>query len=473
MPKHVMHCDAAIRRMDQQTSVLRSATVALLASAPLAAYAVPVIPNGAGFGIETPAGRGGQVYRVTNLNESGAGSLKACVAASGPRVCIFEVSGVIRLTEDLHVWNPNITIAGQTAPSPGVMLRGAALSINTSDVLVQHIRVRVGDDPVGPSMGNRDALKIESSTLIGNIVIDHCSFSWALDETVTLWDRWNNVTLSNNIIAEGLHERADGHASGYGLLLGQSGGGRATVIGNLLAHNQARNPLNRSYSSVFVNNVIYNARGQSSTVQSMNGVVTQNSFIGNVYIPGPDTAHSTPLNVSVGNDEYALPPASKIYLADNVGFDAGATASAVGNEWSLASSGVPTSIKANLPPIWPAGLTRLPTSGGVALEHVLKSAGARPADRDSVDTRIVRSVRDRTGRILNCVAPNGTARCARNAGGWPTLAENTRRLTLPADHQTMTASGYTRLELWLHQMAADVEGRGRVPPIAPTLASER
>ena len=114
------------------------------------AHALPVIPGAAGFGIDTPAGRGGPVYRVTNLLESGAGSLKACIDATGPRTCVFEVSGVIRLTEDMTIRNGKLTIAGQTAPSPGIMIRGGALKVHASDILIQHLRFRIGDDPVGP-----------------------------------------------------------------------------------------------------------------------------------------------------------------------------------------------------------------------------------------------------------------------------------------------------------------------------------
>src|SRR5262245_38884518 len=112
------------RRLVTSSILLAAAVLTLGASA---AKAVPVIPGSAGFGMETPAGRGGAVYKVTNLSASGAGSLKDCIDKTGPRVCVFEVSGTIRITTDLMVRNSNLTIAGQTAPSPGIMIRGAAL----------------------------------------------------------------------------------------------------------------------------------------------------------------------------------------------------------------------------------------------------------------------------------------------------------------------------------------------------------
>jgi hypothetical protein len=170
-------------------------TLALLAIGLTAAmgaatvWAVPVIPGAAGYGIDTPAGRGGTVHKVTNLNASGSGSLKACVDGTTARVCVFEVSGVIRLSSDLTIRNNKLTIAGQTAPSPGIMIRGAALKITASDVLIQHLRVRAGDDVNGPDPENRDSLKIEGTSAkpVRNVVIDHCSFSWALDETASVW----------------------------------------------------------------------------------------------------------------------------------------------------------------------------------------------------------------------------------------------------------------------------------------------
>ena len=141
--------------MTAQTPVMKpllrrvAAAVALACGLAPLANAIPVLPGAIGHGIETPAGRGGAVIRVTNLEAPGAGSLKACVDARGPRVCVFEVSGTIRLTDDLTLRNPFITIAGQTAPSPGITLRGAGLLVKTSNVLVQHIHVRPGDDAGG------------------------------------------------------------------------------------------------------------------------------------------------------------------------------------------------------------------------------------------------------------------------------------------------------------------------------------
>jgi hypothetical protein len=422
--------------------------------------------------MDTPAGRGGQIIKVTNLNDSGSGSLRACVQASGPRVCVFEVSGTIRMTNDLSIENDKITIAGQTAPSPGILLRGAALRISASDVLVQHLRVRVGDDPNGPDPSNRDALKIESPMTdpIKNIVVDHCSFSWAVDETVTMWNAWDNVTLSNNIIAEGLLQsiKSNNQTGGYGLLVGPTDG-RASIVGNLLAHNKERNPLSRGKQMVFVNNVVYNRLNMDVDLQSADGRVTSSTVMGNVFMRGADYARTTKPILVRTDSEYGVPSASKVYVADN-----SAVESVAGNEWSVVGTNTSASIsdyKASLPPVWPSGLTALPTSGGNVLNKVLKSAGARPADRDSVDRRVVQGVRDNTGRIINCVSSNGTERCTKNAGGWPSLANNRRALTLPSDPHLVTASGYTKLEVWLHQKAAEVEGRPAAPQ-APVLAIE-
>ncbi|HEY0681395.1 MAG TPA: hypothetical protein VGD45_03600 [Steroidobacter sp.] len=444
-----------------------SVAVALACGMAPLANAVPVLPGAIGHGITTPAGRGGTVHRVTNLNASGAGSLKACVDATGPRVCVFEVSGTIRLTDDLTLRNRYITIAGQTAPSPGITLRGAGLLVKTSDVLVQHIRVRPGDDPTGEPPGNRDALKIEApeTAPISNVVIDHCTFTWSIDEVASAWQYWNNISLLNNIFAEPLHDSIHPEGKhGYGVLLGPVDG-NATLAGNLFANMQSRLPMTAATRAVIVNNLIYNWGNTAVDLQSR-GDVTQNSVVGNVFVRGPDTSGDNP-PIGLRADSATLRSGAKVFLADNAG--AGSTS----DSWSLAGAIYGTlslsSFRSNYPLAWPAGMTTLPTSDNVVREYVLHYSGARPADRDSADRRIIEQTRAGTGRIINCVAPNGTTRCARNGGGWPALAENRRTLTLPSSPNTVTASGYTNLELWLHRMAAQVEGRAANPPQAPTL----
>lgn len=105
-------------------------------------------------------------------------------------------------------------------------------------------------------------------------------------------------------------------------------------------------------------------------------------------------------------------------------------------------------------------------------DQVLKNAGARPSDRDSVDKRVVLSVRARTGGIINCVAADGTTRCSKNAGGWPTLARNARKLTLPANPNSVASNGYTNLENWLHAMDLTLQGvASKDSPIAPASLS--
>lgn len=462
---------------NRRPSAARAVRLSLLAAATVAtgiasfsAGAVSVIPGAKTNGITTAAGRGGTVHRVTNLNYDGAGSLKACVDGTGPRVCVFEVSGTIALSDDLTLRNPNITIAGQTAPSPGITLRGSGILVKTSNVLIQHIRVRPGDAAGGEAPINRDGLKISGpagETPISNIVIDHCTFTWSIDEVASAWTNWNNISLINNIFAEPLHDSIHPEGKhGFGVLLGPVDG-NVTLAGNLLASMQSRLPMTAASNATIVNNVIYNWGNTATDLQS-HGLVTKNSVVGNVYLRGPDTASS---NAPIGlrADATTLRSGAKVFLADNQSGETTAN-----DPWSVAGSiyGSLTlaNFKSTSPPSWPAGMTTLPTSDNVVKNHVLKYAGARPADRDTVDTRIVAGVRNASGRIINCVAPNGTTRCERNGGGWPTLAENRRTLTLPADPNTVTSSGYTNLELWLHDMSADVEGRGRRTPASPVLA---
>src|SRR3989339_592100 len=387
---------------------------------------LPIFPGATGWGTYTRAAYGGgsnpTVYRVTNLNASGSGSLEACVAASGPRVCIFETSGVIRITSNLAIRNPYITIAGQTAPNPGIMIRGAALTVLTHDVLVQHIRVRSGDADDGPDKSNRDSLQIDNNTgQLYNVVIDHCSFSWSVDENASVWhENIYNVSVINSIFSEALYlaghpENPPDVPHSMGFIIGE-GIDRTTVAYTLLAHNNQRNiRLSDNSSAEQINTLVYN--------YGTRGVDTEGNInvIGNQFIPGTNTDTDSSIYLRIS--------AARVYTRDNINAPAGNASSPV------ATLGIPDSCI-------------LPSSA--VLNYVLNYAGARPANRDTVDTRIINEVRNRTGSFKNTVA---------EAGGWPVLAQNTRALTTPANpHADSDGDGYTNLEEWLHQYSSQVEG---------------
>ena len=460
-----------------RSATFLATTLALCAAATV--QALPVIPGGAGFGMETKAGRGGTVYRVTNLNASGTGSLKACIDREGPRTCVFEVSGVIRLTSDLIIRNNQIRIAGQTAPSPGIMLRGAALLITASDVLVQHIRVRAGDDSNGPDPDNRDSLKITGTSTkpVRNVVIDHCSFSWSIDEIASTWGPHDNITFSNNIFAEplndSLHPDYDGSGRmehGYGVLFGPSDNSSITFVNNLLAHIVERNPLSRATELVLVNNVVYDRGHMDIDLQGEDGRVSETSVVGNVFLRGPSFSRPTkPIFVRTSGS-YSLLPGSRVYVHDNRAPDSGSTYS----ELVTLTGGnvIPNLMTQTSVPVWNSGLVARQTAQNVVYSYVLDHAGARPTDRDSVDKRVVLDVRKRTGKIINCVSPNGTTRCSANAGGWPSYAQNRRTLTLPSNQASIASNGYSNLENWLNSMSRSVSGTAAAEsPAAPAALS--
>jgi hypothetical protein len=465
---------ARVSRIDAHTPYFMKkralvAAIALALGAASAAQALPVIPGATGYGTDTVAGRGGTVYKVTNLNADGAGSLKACIDGTTARVCVFEVSGTIRLTQDLIVRNSKMTIAGQTAPSPGIMIRGGALRIQASDLLIQHIRVRVGDDVVGPAPDNRDSLKLEGSDTkwVKNVVIDHCSFSWAIDEVASIWGPHDNITFSNDIFSEGLndsfHPAKDGSGGtephGYGVLLGSSpSGGRVTMERNILAHNVERNPLARARQLVFVNNLVYDRAHMDYDGQTDHDRTTMSSVAGNVFLRGPSFDRNTkPIYLRTNpRDIDVMAAGSKVYVKDNYAPESGSTTA---DQVALTGGDVLAGLlSTTTAPVWNSGLSSVKLASSEVYNSVLLNAGARPSDRDTVDKRIISHVKNRDGGTINCVAANGTSRCNHNAGGWPYMAPHTRRLTLPSNPNTVASNGYTNLENWLHSMSASVQG---------------
>jgi hypothetical protein len=427
----------------------------------------PVIPGGVGFGMSTRAGRGGAVIRVTNLNASGAGSLKACVDATGPRVCVFETSGVIRLTDLLVINNSYLTIAGQTAPAPGIMIRGAGIQIyRASDVLIQHIAVRPGDALDGPDYENRDALTISSNvTTVNNIVIDHCSFSWSTDEIFSLWQNFRNVSVTNNIIAESLHNSYHPEGPhGFGLLLGRSAGS-VTVYNNLIGTTRTRFPLSDTDRTVIVNNLLYNWAGSIPTGFQTPDRATLNSFVSNMFIPGPDSGS---LTVRIYNSTYPLRLGTKIYMSD-IATPSGRLADpySLFRKFGELSDTSLASLETSTAPVWNSGLVVRSTASNGVYNHVLAHAGTRPANRNTTDMRILNDVRNRTGVTKDCISRCTTGRTP-VPGGWPTLAANTRRFVIPTDPNHVNADGYTNLEKELHRQAAAVEGTATTSSPTPT-----
>lgn len=421
---------------------------------------VPVIPGGVGFGMNTPAGRGGAIIRVTNLNDSGPGSLRACVQASGPRYCIFEISGSIVLNSILEISNSNVTIAGQTAPAPGILIRGASFIISASDVLVQHLESRAGNTP-NSSQVNEPLIINGRSGSSRNVVMDHCSFSWTTDENVSTYRIWDNVTISNSIISESLANTENGYAA---LIENDTSYSKIAFIGNLFAHNHARNPRVEAPGFIFVNNVIYDPETYVMFLYNRDGFVSNSSVVGNVVISGPNTT-APPFVTIDGSANNAMLPGSKLYLADNM------ASGVVADQWSMVrnqASVTRSQLEATSAPIWLAGLNPMKTSGGTVYDYVLTHAGSRPGERGTVDTRIISDVRNRTGGVIHCVVDNGTSLCAKNAGGWPNLAVNRRTLTVPNNpHGDDDNDGYTNVEEWLQAMAAAVEGGSSPPPGNP------
>lgn len=417
---------------------------------------LPVFPGAVGFGVDTPAGRGGRVIRVSNLNDSGAGSLREAVQASGPRVVIFDVSGTIFLDDDIVVREPFVTIAGQTAPTPGITLAHAGLRIKSHDVLVQHLRVRPGDLVDGPDKVSRDGLAMtgdaQGDTAVYNVVIDHCSFSWSTDENVSTWYRnVHDITLINSIVSEAL--RNAGHPKGnhsMGYLIGDYTQNTA-VINNLFAHNENRNPLVQGDSSAFIaNNIIYDFANEPIVFGGGNSSLpTRATVIGNDIIPGPATRRDYAVRVygSISNG-------TRIFLSDNK--FPGRTS----DPWSVAEVSVNFDVKATVAPVTLP--VRMQIRSAAELEStLLDSVGARPLDRDAVDRRIVTDVVARTGSLIDS---------QRQVGGWPSVPGSRRVLDLPDNpNADDNNDGYTNLEHWLHDLSAQVQGRRPSTPQEVTI----
>ncbi len=370
---------------------------------------LPVFPGAEGFGTRTVAGRGGVVIEVTSLADDGPGSLRAALNVSQPRIIVFRVGGTIELQSELHIRHPFVTVAGQTAPGGGICIKGAGITITTHDVLIQHLRVRPGNEgPVDADVNDAIALlgKHEDTQGAYNVVLDHISAGWSEDEVISTWYGAHDITISWSIISEALNRsrhRKGTHSAG--LLIGDSSY-HVTVHHSLLAHNDFRNPLIiEGGTHSFVNNVIYNWGILPAEIVD-NDANTFLNFIGNTFMPGPST--------QPGNYEILLAGGNpRIYVQDN--FGPHRPDSSV-DEWTLVGFGYGENGTA---PEEYRSFVRFETnrvseeSAERSREHVLEGAGATMPHRDAVDARIIGDVREGTGAIID--SPE-------EVGGHPELA---------------------------------------------------
>ena len=433
-------------------------------------------PSAEGYGKFAVGGRGGAVYEVTNLNDSGEGSLRAAVEASGPRTVVFRVSGNIELESPIRIKNPYITIAGQTAPGNGICLKNHQLSIDADHVIIRYIRVRLGDE----SGKDYDAI---GSRYTKHIILDHISSSWSVDECVSIY-HCDSITVQWCIVSESMSK--SNHIKGSHGFGGIWGSNYGSYHHNLLAHHSSRNPRMASGSgnTDYRNNVIYNWGYQSlyggEKSQQGNDKFNFSNFniVANYYKPGPATRPGE-VSYRIANPSFrSETDHGKWYIADNA---------VVGNKEVTADNwngGVQTEIsfdKIKLEQAWPSMPINQQTAEE-AFKAVLENAGAHLPKRDVIDSRIIKEVQGgyatyegksykKENEVADPTRVSGIIDTQEDVGGWPELKStpaptDTDQDGMPdkwenkngldpdnADDRNKVASdGYTMLEKYLNSI---------------------
>jgi hypothetical protein len=377
-----------------------------------ASEAPKAFPGAQGWAARTPGGRGGRILRVTTLAPDGPGSLAEAVATHGPRIVVFEVGGVIDLGKSvLDIRQPDLTIAGQTAPSPGITLIRGGIELRTHDVIIQHLRVRAGD--AGEARGS--SWEVDTFSTQGgahDVIVDHCSMSWGIDENLSAsgprftgqtpaeWRKGTShrITYSNNIIAEGLarstHPKGE-HSKGSLIHDNVTG---ILIVGNLYANNMERNQLFKGgVQGAIVNNYIYNPGPRAVHYNLIAAEWGEQSYqvgrmalVGNVLRAGPSTPADLALLMLGGSGDL------EVYERDNMAVDRlGRPLPMHGRYTTGPARLIPLEAMPEVPDLGPV-------LGPVELQDaVIRNAGARPWDRDAVDLRIIADVIEGRGEIID------------------------------------------------------------------------
>lgn len=418
-------------------------------------------PDAHGFGITATGGYGGNIIEVTNLNASGSGSLKSALETNGSRIVIFRVGGTIDMGgSTLYISDPNITIAGETAPGGGILIKNSTLAISTSNVILRHIRIR------GSTSGD-DIIRIKAfNDNLQNIIIDHCSISWGQDEILSITvgsgsGSVRNVTVQNTILSEAI-------GSGYAVLV-MDDVKDVSFYKNLLAHNKDRQFHSSSCGTDYeiINNLIYGY--QRATELTYEGIY---DVIGNTYKASSNTSPTTWALRYQRNDfncPGANPALGKIHQSDNATF--GSSYPLLHSEWNTYQSPNRVTIGSKITPMPRIGVE------AELLPHVGNSLNS-----DSVDNRIISDYINGTGGLIT--SPD-------QVGGYPTIANGTPYPdsnndgisdTWASTHDISSASqvkstytiggktiindaGYTALEIFLAELAGDFD---RLPLDSPS-----
>lgn len=436
------------------------------------AESTTAFPGAEGYGRYVTGGRGGTVYKVTNLKDDGSvGSLRWAVNKSGARTIVFDVSGTIYLKSNLSIKNGNLTIAGQTAPGDGICLRDYTVQLDADNVIIRFMRFRLGD-----------VTATENDTFWGrnqsNIIIDHCSMSWSTDECASFYDN-SNFTMQWCVLSESL--RVSVHDKGTHGYAGIWGGKGASFHHNVLAHHDSRNPrfCGSRYSNRpdlekvdFRNNVIYNW-GSNSGYAGEGGSY---NMVNNYYKFGPATKSNVQSRIfqpwaDGGTNAQPAGVTGVFYVNGNYMYG---NANVTNDNWQgiHPNSGTINTYRTDTEFDFPFTTTH---TAGNAFNKVLAYAGASLA-RDPLDSRIMDEIRN--GNYTYTGSKGGTLGIIdsqEDVGGWPDYQSGSAPLdsdndaipddwedilgldpTDAADAKLKNSEGYTMLEVYLNSLVYSI-----------------